>query len=116
VCAGCRTLGLVGTWWLADGEAQRDLTPATFEMPSVVERRGLRVGQFAKVIFRFEPRAHEGWGEPEGERMWVKVTERRGGGYVGTLASNPEVLTELSFGDLIEFAPRNVIAITLAAG
>lgn len=105
-------MGDKATWWLADGEAQRAETPRSFWMPPRWRRKRLRLGQFAKVIFRFPPRPHERWGEPEGERMWVKVTGRRDGRYVGTLANDPDVLTELQFGDVIEFAPENVIAIS----
>lgn len=105
-------MGNEGTWWLANGEAQRAATPWSFHMPPRWRRQRLRPGRFAKVIFNFPLRHHESWGEVDGERMWVKVTERRSGSYTGTLASVPEVLTDLSFGDVIEFAPENVIAIS----
>ena len=81
-------------------------------MPARWRRHRLRLGRFAKVIFRFPLRHHDRWGEVDGERMWVKVTERRAGRYAGTLANVPDVLTELSFGDVIEFAPENVVAIS----
>jgi hypothetical protein len=49
-----------------------------------------------------------------GERMWIevkKVTER---GYIGSLASNPVVLSELlQFGQEIAFLPEHVIDIDL---
>ena len=81
-------------------------------MPARWRRTHLRRGVYAKLIFRFRPRPVEGWGEPEGERMWVKVTERRDGRYVGTLANDPFVLTELQHGDTIDFGPEHVIAIS----
>lgn len=108
-------MGEQAAWWLADGEAQRAATPWSFWIPARWRRTHLRRGVYAKVIFRFPPRPVERWGEPDGERMWVKVTERHERRYVGTLANDPVVLTELRFGDVVDFAPENVIAISWRA-
>jgi uncharacterized protein YegJ (DUF2314 family) len=46
------------------------------------------------------------------ERMWVEVKGALPhGAYVGTLANDPEIVTDIVFGDRIEFGPGHVVAI-----
>src|SRR4051812_32697693 len=83
----------------------------TFGLPTDAERRSLRVGQFAKVVFvvgvdRSDPRP-----QPEGERMWVRVTHVLGDGrYKGKLDNDP-LYARIKCGAVVRFAWNNVISI-----
>lgn len=98
------------TWWLSSAEERHAAHPATFQLPPRRRRRMLHVGEFAKLMFEFAPRTYGGH-ERDGERMWVEVTEAKAGRYRATLANDPAVLTELAYGDTVEFGPEHVIDI-----
>lgn len=90
------------SYTLQDCIAQNKKYPDTFKIPSRERRKGIKVGQWAKLIFIAE--------DGQGERMWVKIIARKGGGYIGTLDNSP-VLIEAEFGDEIKFSPKHVASI-----
>ena len=94
---------------LNDAEMMYRTYPDHFYLPPEAERRGLRVGQFAKVSFQNLEWDGAGDGNARGERMWLKVVSRNedGSAYVGTLANNP-VVVPFKHGDRISFSPRHV--------
>jgi hypothetical protein len=87
----------------------RDYTVApapTFGLPPDSERRSLRVGQYAKLVFTATPDD-----DSQGERMWVEVTEVIGVGvYAGKLANDPVVMP-IKCGIAVNFAWNNVVSI-----
>lgn len=93
---------------LIDGEERNREAPETFRIPTLDERKKLRVGDWAKCMFH-DPSLSP----PNLERMWVKVTELKDdGSYVGVLDNDP-VLMKIDCGDRIEFEPKHVINIEL---
>jgi hypothetical protein len=90
---------------LTSGEAMHRKHPQTFELPTRAERESLPVGSFAKLIFAGRP----------SERMWVKVTGKRGGRYTGVLDNAPVAVSGVRLGDRISFGPEHVID-TMPAG
>lgn len=100
-------------WALEDGKAYSRDVPETFHVPSLEARKGLRPGDFAKLIFRIsvDNDAH-----PEAvERMWVIVREvLPGGTYIGVLDNDPTEIDEnpdFWAGAELPFEARHVIAI-----
>lgn len=90
-------------YMLISAEERAHRAPKTFLIPSEKERRSLRPGDLAKLIFT------EG---EEGERMWVVVTESLGRGlYEGTLANYPVVVASVDFGDKVKFGAEHVASI-----
>lgn len=71
-------------------------------------RGSLRAGDRAQLLFELVP---PDAGNPEAERLWVEVTGKRQGRYVGALTSTPRAITSISRGDLVEFGPEHVISI-----
>lgn len=82
----------INAYGLADAVERNRRFPDTFEVPTRAERRGLRVGDHARLIFL--------WRQPSGgstgvggERMWVHVTgvsDLAGEvNYVGVLHNEP---------------------------
>ena len=99
-------------WQLLDGEEHHRWAPATFSIPPLSQREGLRIGDFAKLMFEIavEDRLVV-------ERMWVLVTARNEGGYIGVLDNDPTEITEndeLWSGTELPFGTANVIAIMAA--
>jgi hypothetical protein len=87
------------TFLLEDCEALNAQHPDSFEIPSITERLTLKPGQHAKVMAV----------SPEGvERIWVQITERLNGLYIGTLANQP-IYMGLDHGAPITFEPRHVM-------
>ena len=71
----------------------------TFYLPPDKDRKNLKVGSMAKLIFS------------ESERMWVKVTKIVGlGNYEGTLTNNP-IFLDLNFGQKLKFKWYHIIDI-----
>jgi hypothetical protein len=89
-------------WSLLDAEVHNEAHPRSFFIPSRDERETLEVGELVKLVFEDE--------DGDGERMWVEVTDRAPGGYVGILTNQPIVI-DLERGARIEFEPRHVIDI-----
>jgi hypothetical protein len=78
-------------WCLRSAEASHQAAPETFLIPSHAERDGLARGDAVKLIFDQEGYEEDGSVAVHGERMWVLVTERIGGRYLGVLDSNPQL-------------------------
>src|ERR1017187_102748 len=74
--------------------------PDTFEIPHLLTRLSVRVGDQAKAIFTDGTMT---------ERMWIKVTEVTGNGtYTGTLYNYPVALP-MEYGEEIQFSAANVL-------
>lgn len=97
-------------WCLDDGEAYHRAAPKTFWIPDLAERRNLRPGDLAKLIFQIHIDDDD---DPiRVERMWVIVRERIDGGYLGLLDNDPTCLDEndiLWSGIELPFQPRHII-------
>jgi hypothetical protein len=103
-------------WELRSAEESHRKNPEKFYLPPLEERKNLRRGQAAKLIFEIEAYGESGAVERAGERMWVIVAERVGDYYIGMLDSQPALVepgekTYLCFGAEIPFAPEHVIDI-----
>ena len=103
-------------WELRSGEASHRANPATFWLPPLEERRNLRRGQAARLIFDIEAENEAGNIEVQGERMWVIVSERCGDYYIGILDDQPVSIEPaegvyLRFGAEVPFLPEHVIDI-----
>lgn len=99
-------------WELVSGEARHAANPDTFHLPPREAREGLRKGQAAKLLFYIA--SHGPDGRPAGgvERMWVIVTGRAGGYFIGVLENEPaEATTTLRPGAEVLFGPEHVIDI-----
>jgi hypothetical protein len=100
-------------WTLENGEARHQECPSTFFIPTLSERTSLAAGDVVKLMFRFVTHDENDQGREEVvERMWVRVVEKVGEYYRGTLANTPYSTGPLTFGMDIVFEPRHVINIT----
>lgn len=91
---------------LIDGVARNEENPDTFYIPSEEEKDMVKEGMLCKL--GFETNDCEDCG---GERMWVVVTHKTEGGFVGTLRNVP-VFLDMDFGDEVHFQRNNIIDIT----
>jgi len=100
-------------WELEDVEAAHARNPATFQIPSPAERRGLQRGDTVKLVFLF--RCEED-GEPyvQGERMHVTIRQKTGRRYSGVLADAPASSAVLRLGDRVAFGPQNVATVLVS--
>ncbi|MDC7716664.1 hypothetical protein PQU95_05480 [Vogesella sp. DC21W] len=103
-------------WCLVSGEERHNTSPSTFELPSLADRKSLKPGQGAKLIFMIEGEEEDGTVSTSTERMWVIVTSREADGYMGILDNQPASLPpETGFylcqGAEVPFLPEHVIAI-----
>lgn len=89
---------------LEDGEAYHAANPATFEIPSLERRQGLKPGEIVKLMFRISNGS-----DSLVERMWVIVEERTASGYVGRLDNDPACTDRIRAGMKVKFEPRHVI-------
>lgn len=101
-------------WCLRSGETAHAASPETFSLPPLEDRNGLVYGQAVKLIFDQEGYEESGEISVQGERMWVLVTERVSGRYLGVLDSDPQLLepserTYLRRGAEIAFDAEHVI-------
>lgn len=98
---------------LGDGEAMNAAHPNTFWIPTREEREDLMIGMSAKLMFEQpSPTASRKpvlW-NINSERMWVTVTEKVPGGYVGKLDNTP-VVVKAKHGQVVRFEARHVIGI-----
>jgi len=100
---------------LESGVVSAEQHPKTFHIPSAARREGVKTGQFVKLMFNLcDP------GEPSGfcgERMWVKISGRKGSYIFGKLMNQPLTQDEngwpLTWGDKIIFLPEHIITIEL---
>ncbi len=86
-------------WTLANVDELHAKNPKTFHVPPLWRRQQLGAGTVVKL--RFE--SADG-----GERMWVRVDERRDGRYRGTLDSEPIIIAALARRARIDFGPEHV--------
>lgn len=93
-------------WWLQDGEALNAEHPRSFFIPPRARRAALREGECVRLGFAYGPHADRE-GEGHIERMWVEVA----GPGRGRLRNNPQRLTSLAIGDMVEFEPEHVLSI-----
>jgi uncharacterized protein YegJ (DUF2314 family) len=90
---------------LIDGVARNTENPDTFCIPNEEEKDMVKEGMLCKLGFETPD-----CGECGGERMWVVVTNKTEGGFVGTLRNEP-VFLDLEFGDEVHFQRKNIIDI-----
>ena len=96
---------------LDDAEERQREAPETFAIPAPDLRAGLTVGQIVKLIFRMYHDPDDKGNEVSVERMWVSVTGKAGGYFLGGLDNDPYCDGPLKSGDPIVFLPKHVIAI-----
>ena len=84
--------------------------PDSFKILPREWRETLKIGDYAKLIFRFAAPVEGG---PDGERMWVKVSNPTVNGevYIGTLQNIPTLAPDLRYGQLVYFKPENICQI-----
>lgn len=98
---------------LGDGEALNSAHPNTFLIPTREEREDLAIGMTAKLMFEqaaMPAGRKNALGNINSERMWVTVTEKVPGGYVGKLDNTP-VVVKAKHGQVVRFEARHVIGI-----
>jgi uncharacterized protein YegJ (DUF2314 family) len=78
----------------------------SFEKISDVEIDSINIGDHVKLIFK-SVKTSEGF---NCECMWVKVT-KKGKKFKGTLANDPEILTFMKYGDVINFDRNEIVAL-----
>lgn len=103
-------------WELRSGEKCHADNPDTFWIPDLEERKSLKVGDAAKLIFDIESEDEDGVIQVQGERIYVIVSQIVGEFYIGILDSQPASLepgeeTYLCFGAEIPFKAEHVIDI-----
>ena len=103
-------------WELESGEQRHAAAPTQFWIPSAADRNALTRGKAVKVIFLIEGLEEDGTTSVQGERMWLLVTGRRDGYYVGLLDNSPALVDgdddfHLVRGAEIPFGPEHVIDI-----
>lgn len=99
-------------WCLDDGESRYAAAPETFWIPDRRRRESLEPGDLAKLIFRIS--VDDGDENVAVERMWVLVSERIDGGYLGMLDNEPGAIAENDefwLGIELPFSARHVIDI-----
>jgi hypothetical protein len=85
-------------------------SPDTFQIPPASHRESLRIGDFAKLMFRFEEGSRQ-WVE----RMWVVVEQVRPETYIGNLDNIPHRAEDTELGSRVEFHSDHVIQIERGA-
>ena len=95
-------------WRLDDAEDLHRQNPRSFFIPSQQARESLQTHDVVRLRFVLTARED---GQPEAERMWLRVTAVGHNGYAGTLGNSPTAIRDLAPGDAIAFGPRHVIAI-----
>ncbi|MFO1370695.1 MAG: hypothetical protein U1F46_17065 [Marinagarivorans sp.] len=103
-------------WELRSGEKCHAENPESFWIPNVEDRRSLKVGDAAKLIFDIEGEDEDGKIEVQGERIYVIVSEVHPGYYIGILDSQPACIDPkegfyLGLGVEVPFKPEHVIDI-----
>jgi hypothetical protein len=103
-------------WQLRSGEASHAKNPKTFELPSLNERKNLKVGEAARLIFDIASVDDHGKVVVEGERMVVIVSECHPDYYIGLLDHEPVTFSSneeeyLVFGAEVPFRAEHIIEI-----
>ena len=104
-------------WQLRNGEDSHKENPDTFWIPTLEERKSLKVGDAAKIILEIECENDDGEIVIEGERGYVIVSQIIGDKYIGILDFQPACIDRdqddiyLCFGAEIPFSSEHVIDI-----
>jgi hypothetical protein len=103
-------------WELRSGEAAHAKNPSSFWIPSLEDRKNLRRGLGAKLIFDIECVSDSDKLEVNGERMWVIVSEVHDDYFIGILDNRPASFDPsdeeyLVFGAEVAFRVEHVIDI-----
>lgn len=96
-----------GSWRLVDAEILAKKHKDTFYKPSQQETDLLEVGDLVKLIIEGDCIDQN----PISERMWVKITEIKGGEFKGELDNFPFYIDDLMPGDFISFGHKHIINI-----
>lgn len=87
-------------------DAANYLSARDRQVPALRERRALKHGDYAKIIFRV--RGTSLGGEPRGEGIWVKVTKREpDGSYRGVIGREP-TFAAIHRGDEVLFRSQHI--------
>lgn len=89
---------------LANARELAGKNPSSFRLPSRKALKGLRAGDFVKLIFVFD-------GPPGGERMWVEIVRRSGEKFLGLLRNGPQYAPKVRYGDPILFGTENILQV-----
>ena len=93
---------------LVDVDKLAAATPGVFELPPLERRRACKVGDQAKIILEVTPGAPPR--EYTGERPWLNIIEvRPGPRYLGRLANELVVFTEIDANVPIDFGPEHIV-------
>jgi hypothetical protein len=104
----------VDGWQLESADVRHAATQGKFWIPDIEDRASLNLGQDAKLLFQILVVAEDDSTELAVERMWVEVTGRVGGLYVGELRNQPISVDPgqgIDFGMIVRFRPEHVIDI-----
>lgn len=93
-------------WLLDDAAARARANPYTFWKPSKELAERVEPGDYVKLTFSL---TDPGPDAPNAERMWVEVTGRKPNSFWGKLDSEPQYISDLSRGSVIEFEEKHII-------
>lgn len=94
---------VIHRWHLESGVARNREYPATFSIPTEVQRLAIVPGVAVKLLFEM----NDGYGE----RMWVDVVAVKRRALVGKLGNTPALIPRLEPGDTVKFKRDDVIDI-----
>ena len=97
-------------WDLEDATVRASQYPYTFWKPSQELVEKLERGHFVKLIFALRSPGKE---DPDAERMWVEITERKKDDFSGRLDNQPEYIAGLNLGESIEFQAKHIIGASI---
>ena len=101
-------------WALESAEDRHNANPDTFWIPDLDTRQSLERGTAARLLFVIETLGEDDRIEATVERMWVVVSDRIGGQYIGRLTNRPASIvpderTYLVIDCEVPFGPEHVI-------
>ena len=94
---------------LVDGEARHQENPESFDIPGPEDRASMSAGDRVKLVFEIRDGSRS-----EVERMWVRITGKKGTTFEGLLDNNPYCTDELKSGEPVTFEAKHVIQIKRA--
>ena len=93
-------------FWLVDAVEWQKECPTTFDLPDEWNRKHLKVGEWAKLIFAFPTQPKDSF-----ERMWVRIEVVKPTWYGGTLDNEPSARGFIDIGHRLRFESRHIIDI-----
>jgi len=97
---------------LVDVDKLAAASPGVFELPPAERRRALKVGDQAKIVLEVTPGSPPR--EYTGERPWLDIIEvREGPRYLGRLANELVVFTEIDAKVPIDFGPEHIVEVLI---